>query len=305
MLTSIMTELKTWFFTGRVLLLTAFVLAGFAFFAFSSLSYIKSLSARFDHLIDLVDDDEKTKGLLDESLYDHDGRVNELLEKKMGIESVLFSISYKNSTSFCEEALIYLIPVFMTIIGSLTISQDLTTEVLRLRVSREGKWKYLAAKQIVMIKISVALTVVSCGLHRIVTPFFFHKAVSIVDTVYIDTYADKMCDIGIMLQRAMFVFLCMLLFLEVGFCIGYFFKTPVISTGIICFIWYFNLVSFRYDPKNIVYNIAVRLFDFKGVIPNGMSFELPLYRVILLFSLMLWLPLLLVVIIWKKRSAYR
>ena len=305
MVTSIKTELKTWLLTGRAVFMLLFALISFIAFSINSISSLKVLSDGFYFTEQLISDDKIMEEKLQKPLMDKSGDINTLLQNKLKMEEILFVLSSDNAFVMCEEVGLYLLPLILSIIGALTVCKDQSSNVMRIRVSREGKWRYLLAKQLAMILISVGLIFLAILLYKGISKSIFDHAASFVTSKYIDTSGIGSFDFTNGPLRIAFFILFIILFLEIGFCLGYISKTPIVPIVIVGFFWYFNLLPTFYEPRNALYNLAMRLFVFVGKIPNGITSEISLFSAILIVLLMLFIPFGGMLYFWNKRSAYK
>lgn len=305
MVTSIKTELKTWFLTGRAILLLVFVLITYIGFSLSSLFSSIIVFGEFSYTEYRISDDKMMEEKLQEPLFDSNGDINTLLQNKLMMEEILFTLSSDNAFVMCEEVGLYLLPLILSIIGALTVCKDQSSNVMRIRVSREGKWRYLLAKQLAMILISVGLIFLAILLYKGISKSIFDHAASFVTSKYIDTSGTGSFDFNNGPLRIAFFILFIILFLEIGFCLGYISKTPIVPIVIVGFFWYFNLLPTFYEPRNALYNLAMRLFVFVGTIPNGITSEISLFSAFLIALLMLFIPFGGMLYFWNKRSAYK
>lgn len=302
MITSIKTELKTWLHTGRACLMFIFILGMFIAYAYTSISYVESGMQGFAFFEEHMTSEE----MLDElarPLY-YEGKQNAILMYKQRIEILLYSLSPRNAIVFCEEVGLYVFPVIIGAFGALTIYRDRTSNIMRPRVAREGKWRYFLSKQIVMIGTSFISTAIATAVYKVASAYFFKKAQGFVTSDHIDITVESIKDSGNMLHRTLFFLLCMIIYLEINFCLAFIFKTPIVPITVTGYLWYINLYRIKMDPQNAVYNIANRFFDFMALPPNKIAFVIPLPLAVIIVSLMLILPLFVTIILWKKRSAY-
>ena len=304
MFTSIKTELKTWLLTGRAVFMLLFALISFIAFSINSISSLKVLSDGFYFTEQLISDDKIMEEKLQKPLMDKSGDINTLLQNKLKMEEILFVLSSDNAFVMCEEVGLYVLPLILSVIGALTICRDQSTKVLRIRISREGKWRYFIAKQLVMVFCSIGLIFLAIILYKSVSNAFFEKAASLVISKYIDTSGTGRFDFINGPLRMVFFLLFIIIFLEIGFCLGYISKTPIIPVAITGFFWYFNLLPTFYEPKNATYNIAMRLFTFVGTVPNGIVSEISLQSSVIIFLLMMFIPMVLFIIVYNNRSVY-
>ena len=86
MVTSIKTELKTWFLTGRAILLLVFVLITYIGFSLSSLYSLIIVFGGFSYTEYRISDDKMMEEKLQEPLFDSNGDINTLLQNKIMME---------------------------------------------------------------------------------------------------------------------------------------------------------------------------------------------------------------------------
>ncbi len=304
MVTSIKTELKTWLLTGRAVFMLFFVLLSFVAFSINSISTLKVISDGFSFTEQLISDDKIMEEKLQKPLMDKNGDINTLLHNKLMMEEILFTLSPDNTFVMCEEVGLYLLPLILSVIGALTICRDQSAKVMRVRISREGKWRYFIAKQLVMILGSIGLIYFAILLYKSISNFLFDRAASLVVSKFIDTSGTGQFDFHNGLLRIVFFILFIIVFLEMGFCLGYIFKTPIVPVVIVGFFWYFNLLPTFYEPQNAVYNLAMRLFVFIGKVPNGIVSEISLFSTLLIIASMLIIPGTAALIVADRRSPY-
>jgi len=220
MVTSIKTELKMWLLTGRAVFMLLFALISFIAFSINSISSLKVLSDGFYFTEQLISDDKIMEEKLQKPPMDKSGDINTLLQNKLKMEEILFVLSSDNAFVMCEEVGFYLLPLILSIIGALTVCKDQSSNVMRIRVSREGKWRYLLAKQLAMILISVGLIFLAILLYKGVSKSIFDHAAGFVTSKYIDTSGTGSFDFTNGPLRIAFFILFIILFLEIGFCLG-------------------------------------------------------------------------------------
>ncbi len=281
-----------------------FICGSFVVFAFLSISSLKTERLSFEHSKELISDKERFEQILQEPLYS-DGDVNSLLWRKLRIEEIINSLAPNNAFSLCVEYGFYILPLIMTVIGAMTVFLDMSSHVMRIRIAREGKWRYFISKQAMMLTLAVALTFVSIILYMVMSHIFFDKATAIAASEYINISDALHADPGEVILQALFLIVCLVIFLEIGFSLSYISKTPVVPVVFIGLLWFFNIIPTAYEPKNAIYNIATRLSDFYGPVPNEITANISLGSAVLIVSVMFIIPISTTVFFWQKKSAYK
>lgn len=304
MLTSLKIELKTWFYIRLFLLTILFILGSFIMVPLFSISALKTEYDSFKQSRQFIADDERLEQILQKPLYDGEGEVNSLLLKKMKVEDIINSLAPMNAFMLCIEFGYYLLPLIMTAIGAVTICRENFPNVSRIRMSREGKWRYLLVKQVVMLTLTISIIFVSVVLYLPVSHIVFSQAIKMVDTNLISISTARYADFRTVILQTLFLIVCVIIFLEIGFSLGYIAKTPVVPVSITVFFWFFDIISTGYEPKNAIYTIATRLIAFYGAVPNGVTTPISLTAAILIVFLMFLIPTGLFLFLWNKNSAF-
>ena len=304
MIISIKTELKTWFHTGMILFTVLFIWGSFIIFALFSISALRTKYQSFEHLEQLISDDKRFEQLLQEPLYDKNGDVNSFLWKKLEIEEMIKSLAPRNAFALCVGVGFYTLPLIMTVIGAMTIFLDVSSNVKRIRASREGKWRYFLSKQAVMLTLAEILTFISISLYMAISHLVFNRAIDIVTSKYIVISDARHTDLRKVILQALFLIICQIIFMEIGFSITFILKLPVVPVTFTGLIWFFNVIPTAYEPKNAVYAIATRISDFCGAVPNGITSYIPLHVATLIVVLMFIIPITALILFWEKKSAY-
>lgn len=305
MINSVKTELKIWLYTGRIFIIIILIFGLFVAFAVASISVLQGRLNGFEFSQNQISDDERMWEILNAPIISKEEGVNTLLLKKMEIEGILSSLKPQNALEFCEEVGIYILPILMAAIGAVAVCSDCSSNIIRIRIAREGKWQYFFAKQIVMLTASIIATFVAILMFTGISSFTFSQATGLVTSKFIVVSAGSMVSYEKRVVGILFFAFCITAFCEIGFCFGYIFKNAIFPVCLCGFLWYFNMMPTIYEPKNAVYNIAVRLYPFKGAVPNGIGTEIPFLSAVLIVLLLILLPFSLVLLLWGKRGFYK
>ena len=305
MVTSLKTEIKTWLYTWRLPALILVVFGSFVLGAVLGIGSLKNVAAGFQQSQNIISDDERLQHILEEPLFDGEGGVNSIRLNKIKAEEMINSLAPRNAYVFCVQYGFYLLPLIMTAVGGITVCYDSSSNVSRIRTAREGKWRYFVTKQAVMIVLTFISTSISATLYRILSHLIFKYATGLITTDFIVISDLQHYDVGKAVVQALFLAVCLVIFQEFGFGLGYISKSPVVPVAVIGALWFFNITPTGYEPKNAVYTLASGLANFYGVAPSLITTQISTAAAVLV--LLFWgvLPFGLLMIFWEKNSSYK
>ena len=304
---SINADLKTWVYSGRVLimlLLFVFVFAlsvrgSYSSFVLGNKFFLgeERQSAKEDcydeYIMTLTDPDAET-------LYNKEF----LIMKLKTTESHLHALNPEHALSYCIEMGYYFFPILLVIFGALTIKSDMSSNLMRHRVAREGRWNFFFGKQIVLFGVTILCFVIGTLIDYIDSYITYDHVTKQPIFYLIDVAGSKYPNMGNSIVSIVFFFFFILLFSEMGFCVGLITKSVIIPT-VITLVLFYILPIYKYSPVNALRNVFSKLSDFQGIINCSAMFEINTSVAWLIISMLLIIPYTVAVIVYKYRSAYK
>lgn len=304
---SINADLKTWVYSGRVLIMLLLFIFVFALSVRGSYSSFvlgnkfflgeERQSAKEDcydeYIMTLTDPDAET-------LYNKEM----LVLKLKTAESNLHALQPEHALSYCIEMGYFFFPILLVIFGAFTIKSDMSSNIMRYRVAREGRWNYFFGKQIVLFGVTLVCFAFGVLIDCIVSYITFEYVKKKPIFYLIDVTGSEYPNMGNSIVSIVFFFFFILLFLEMGFCIGLITKSVIIPT-VITLVLFYILPIYKYSPVNALRNVFSKLSDFQGIINCSAMFEINTSVAWLIISMLLIIPYTVAVIVYKYRSAYK
>lgn len=303
---SIRTEIKTWIYSRRALLsLLSFV------FIFSLSTFISYKLFSSENVFFLNEEKEAVEREYYEefitSLTDLSKETNYnsefLIADLKSTESNLHAINPEHALSYCIETGYFFFPLVMTILGALSVKADMSSNLFRVRISKEGKWNYLLAKQIVMFCIVVICVFIAIFIDYFVSRFAYSYALKKHVFSLIDVTGSQYANLGNNVGHISFFVFYILLFLEIGFCIAMITKSIMLSTLIPVFFFYI-LPAYKYSPLNVLANVFSQMCDFQGCI-HFYCTEISFLTAVVYIAFLLIIPFLAAMCVYRCRSAYK
>ncbi|MBR5993472.1 MAG: hypothetical protein IK018_06675 [Lachnospiraceae bacterium] len=303
---SILTDLKAWIYSGRIMMPLAIVAFLFSLSVLGSYRFFVAGNNFFLR----EEEDAIEQGLYDEyvsafsktsdnTLYDNELLVSDL--EKTG--SNLHALSPKHALSYCMEMGYFFFPFLMTVFGAYTVKADMSSKIMRFRAAREGRWAYFWGKQIVLF-----VLIIGCVIVGIITDF----CISLVTFAginkkqvfsLIDISGNKYPNLGNNLGQVAFFVFFILLFLELGFSLAFISKSLLIPTVIAIFVFYV-MPMYKYSPLNALTNVFAPLCDFQGIV-HFKCIPIDSLSAFSIILLLLIIPLFSAVLFNKFRSMYK
>ncbi len=267
---SLGTEVRYWFLSGRIFIIFVSILFVFLFGEYLNFEGLKEANVCFNHS--------------EEFLKDH---VEEMIQEPYSVEtfengrsSILNPISYHKHEVInrlyycspyyalrqCSEMALLAFPILMTVIGALCIESDYRKNIVKLRVASEGKTNYLLCKQAVMIAFCALTTIIATIVAFLTSFIVYDRAKKLITSKWIDIPEDFSTDGVKTFLGMLFMLFVMLFFLEAGFCLTCVFKNALVPILIIDGLWYFTKSFSKYEPRNLLTNLALKNLDFGGAI---------------------------------------
>lgn len=302
MKTSVNTEIKTYIFTKRIIMMFAAFTVWFFIVTISCYNVFLTVNDSFNRSEKRYGSREAFMEALETPLSERG--VNYLAVDKYRAESLLHSLSPEHSLTQCMEAGLFGFPLLLTIFGVICIYTDQKNNVLRTRVAREGKMKYYISKQVVLFACTLITVAPAILLDTVLSAVLYKMAKSRVVSEFIDVSGTGFDNSGNDIVAILFFILSIIVFLELGFCLAYILKSSIIAVLIVTVIWYLNPISLKYGPVNAFNNAALSLFDYQGTIAVN-CVEISRFSCWLIIILVAVLPCGISSIIMRYRSAYK
>lgn len=302
---SIMTELKTWLYSGRILLVLASVIFVFAFGVYAS---YRTFMITNRSLL-LVESTAAEMGMHDKFIenFTENGAKWEpngdrLIQELKSAESHLHAINPKHALSYCMEMGYFFFPLLLTVIGALVVKSDMSHGIMRSRISREGRINYLWSKQTVLWGMCMGCVILGVLADYCIT-FLLYKYISNPKTFSMfDMTGNSYANLGNRFTQIVFFAFYILLFLELGFCLALITKSILIPTGV-ALVAFYVMPVYRYTPQNALANIITKMCDFQGIVHYSCT-DISQSAVIWIITLLLIIPFSIAMIIYRFRSAY-
>ncbi len=305
---SLGTEVRYWFLSGRVFIIFATVL--FVFLLGEYLNYVgfKENNTSLNFSLDFAKND--VERLLQEpysvETFENGKRtvLNPVSYYKNEVINRLYYCSPHYALRQFSEMAVLAFPVLMTVIGALCVESDYRKSIVKMRVAAEGKVNYLLCKQTVMIAFCGLATIIAALVAFFASFIFYDREKKLINTKWIDIPEDFSTD-GVKTFLGMLLMLfVMLLFLEAGFCLTCVFKNALVPILVIIGYWHFIKSFSRFEPRNLIANLAQKTLDFGGTIRLQMHGEVSVLISVLILSMCLLLVCLLGFFVYRKRSAF-
>jgi len=303
---SISADLKAWFYSGKIVIMIItfifmFVLSirgSYTTFMLHNSFFLgeEKQSAKEDtydeYIMTLTDPDAET-------LYNKEMLVLNLKTA----ESNLHALQPEHALSYCIEMGYFFFPILLVIFGAFTIKSDMSSNIMRYRVAREGRWNYFFGKQIVLFGVTLVCFAFGVLIDCIVSYITFEYVKKKPIFYLIDVTGSEYPNMGNSFVSIVSFIFFVLLFLEMGFCIALITKSVIIPTGI-ALVMFYILPAYKYSPLYALINVYTKLSDFQGIVKYT-GVETNSVAAWLIISMLLVIPYTVAVIVYKYRSAYK
>ncbi len=304
---SINADFKTWLYSYGALILAILSILIFVLSVRGSYT-----SFRSDNKFLLAEEGASAK----EGCYDEyiatltDPNAETLFNKEMltltlkQAESHFHALNPEHAFSYCIEMGYFFFPILLVVFGAFTIKSDMSSNIMRHRIAREGRWNYFFGKQIVLFGVTLICIAVGVMIDYIVSYITFDYVTKLQIFYLIDVTGSGYPNMGNSFASILFFIFFILLFLEMGFCVALITKSVIIPTGIVLVLFYILPVYKKYTPLNAMIHVYNKLSDFQGIVKyTGM--EINSAAAWLIISMLLIIPYIAAVIVYKYRSAYK
>ncbi len=304
---SISTDLKAWFYSGKIVIMIILFIFVFVLSVRGSYTTFMLHNSFFlgeekqsaeeghydEYIMTLTDPDAET-------LYNKEVLISNLKTA----ESHLHALQPEHALSYCIEMGYFFFPILLVVFGAFTIKSDMSNNIMRYRVAREGRWNYFFGKQIVLFGVTLICFAFGTLIDFIISYITFEYVKKKPIFYLIDVTGSEYPNMGNSFVSIVFFIFFIIIFLEMGFCIALITKSILIPTGIALVLFYIFPVYKKYSPFNALINIYTKLSDFQGIVYYTGE-KINLVAVWVIISLLLIIPYTLAVIVYKYRSAYK
>lgn len=214
----------------------------------------------------------------------------------------IYSISSSYAVTQIFEISIVFLPLLFFIIASLIIVKDHKFGTIRHKVLRFGRVNYITSKIMVIVFV-------------VILSIFALAALSNISSVLITNMLSKKIpfeefNVGDfeqsanLITRILLMLFFSLFYSFLGALSGLIFKNNV--PGIIVAVIYLYIlpIKMKYEPKNMVYAIMKKYFDFLGLADISSTVENSILLSFLVLGVIIALSVVAMIIITRKRSAY-
>lgn len=214
----------------------------------------------------------------------------------------IYSISPQYAVSQTFEISILFLPILFFIIGSVIAAKDYKYKITKHHILRFGRTNYFLSKVLIIFLTAVlSICVLAC----------ISKILSIIFTSILSSQIpfDKF-DVGnISTASSIPIKIILMIFFSfmysmMGALFGTIFKNPVPGIAIAVLYLYILPIKLTFEPKNMVYLIMKKYFDFLGPASISSTIDFSILLSFIILSSLIIISGVIIAAVTYKRSAY-
>ncbi len=225
---------------------------------------------------------------------------NPLAESKYFVEQDLKNMSMGNAmTGFCGMGHFYL-PIIFSMIGLLSMRRDVKYKLLKIKVCKYGKNKYVVSKLLYLTLITGLVLLISVTFAMIANRIAYYYALKeINEYIIIDPVSFSLSRI---VAQFCFTWFWSLIYLYLGVFFSQLTHNTTIGAAALIALIYMVPLSFKYDPRNIIFCYVDKFFDFYG--ESYINYiDVSSISILIVVAIMV-ISIIMALIINQLRSAY-
>ncbi|MDF2944700.1 MAG: hypothetical protein K0S01_3558 [Herbinix sp.] len=227
---------------------------------------------------------------------------NPILYFKELVGRYAYVASPKYTLSQLLESSILFFPLVFGAFGLFISNVDFKYNMTKCNTVRINKRMYNIAKQTSLIVSSIIILISSLTISYFIN-LIFYKILSA--RIPLDNFDIKIVNYhASIVNKFLYGFILALLFVEIGYTLGYITKNIIAGIMILALYLYIVPILGKYDLKNIMYYLGSKCFDYYGSINIIEPIKVPLLLSLFIIFLILAGSIIINICISIKRSSY-